>query len=74
MSCSQTGNKTHDTAVANAEGVRQTAVAAATTQAAVTAAEITFYRAVLSSCRSNLAGSGSEAAISALKSLGTSGS
>jgi hypothetical protein len=66
MSCSQSGNKTHDTAVANAEGVRQTAVAAATTQAAVTAAEITFYKAVLASCKSNLGGSGQEAAISAL--------
>jgi hypothetical protein len=74
MSCSQTGNKTHDTAVANAEGVRQVAVANATTQAAVTAAEVSFYRSVLASCKSNLGGSGSEAAISALKALGTSGS
>ena len=74
MSCSQSDNKTHNAAVANAEGVRQAAVAAASTQAAVTAAEITFYRSVLASCKSNLGGAGQEAAISALKALGTSGS
>jgi len=73
MSSCQSGIKAHDDAVAKAEGARQTAVAGAT-QAQVTTAEITFYRAVLASCKTNLGGSGQEAAISALKALGTSGS
>ena len=73
MSCSQTSVKSHDDSVAKAEGVRQTAVAAASTQAAVTAAEITFYRSVLNSQRSNLNGAGQEATMQALRALGVTG-
>jgi hypothetical protein len=72
MSCYQGDNPAHKTAVNNAESVRQAAVAAASTQAAVTAAEITYYRACLASAKTN--NCGVEVYISALKSLGTSGS
>jgi hypothetical protein len=74
MAISQTGVRTHDLAVAAAEAVRQTAVAAAgNNQASVTAAEIVFYRAVLASCKTNNNGAGAEAAVTALKQLGTGG-
>jgi hypothetical protein len=61
-------NQQHGSDVAVAEGVRQSAVAAASGQAAVTAAEITFYRAAL---KSGLANSVSVADyVFALKQLG----
>jgi hypothetical protein len=71
MSISKSGNKSHDDAVNAAEGVRQVAVAAASTQAAVNTAEITFYRAAKASALAN--GCGAEPFISALKQLGTGG-
>jgi hypothetical protein len=73
MSVIQSGNVAHDNAVRAAEGVRQASVAAASTQAAVKAAEITFYRAVQASCRANNNSAGLEAADVALQALqGTS--
>jgi hypothetical protein len=65
------GIKAHDDVVNAAEGVRQTAVAAASSQAAVKSAEVTYYRAVAKSALKN--GCGVEAAMSALKSLGQTG-
>jgi hypothetical protein len=70
MAIIKTGNAAHDLAVAKAEGVRQTAVAAAATQLAVKNAEITFYRAVRDSCIANNSYSGVEQALVALKELG----
>jgi hypothetical protein len=71
MSISKSGNKSHDDTVNTAEGVRQIAVAAAATQAAVNSAEVTFYRAALASAKAN--GIGIEPFVSALRSLGTGG-
>jgi hypothetical protein len=64
-------NLTHKNNVTVAEGVRQTAVAAASTQAAVRTAEITYYRACLSSALKN--GCGVEPYMVALKGLGVTG-
>jgi len=71
MSISKSGNKSHDDTVNAAEGTRQVAVAAAATQAAVNAAEITFHRAALASAKAN--GIGIEPIIAALRQLGTGG-
>lgn len=68
MSTVQSENKTHNAAVSKAEGVRQTAVAAASSQAAVTAAEIAFYRSALASAQAN--GCSTDSFVFALKSLG----
>jgi hypothetical protein len=46
-------NQTHKGNVSTAEGVRQVAVAAASTQAAVIAAEATFFRSCISSAKAN---------------------
>jgi hypothetical protein len=70
MSTLKTGNSAHDAAVNLAEGARQVAVASAASQAAVRAAEITFYRAVVASCRANNNGSGIEQPLNALRELG----
>lgn len=65
----RTGNRTHDNELARAEAVRQSATRArGGTQAAVKAAEITFYRAWLASARSN--GLDQAAPINALWHLG----
>jgi hypothetical protein len=53
MSVSQTGVAAHDKAVNTAEYMRQVAVAASTTRAAATAAEITFYRAGIAGAKAN---------------------
>lgn len=53
MAIAQTGNRTHDAAVAVAESTRQVAVASATSQAGVRAAEISFYRTALASAKAN---------------------
>jgi hypothetical protein len=53
MSIIQSNNLTHNATVAAAEGVRQAAVAAAATQAAAIAAEITFYRVAVASALTN---------------------
>jgi hypothetical protein len=68
-----TGVMTHDNNVRVAEGVAQAAKAAANTQAAVTAAEITYYRTRKASALAN--GLASEAATAqlALMTLGTGG-
>jgi len=71
MSVSKSGNQNHDSVVNLAEGARQTAVAAAANQAAVNAAEITFYRAAKASALAN--GCGIEPFVTALRSLGTGG-
>ena len=70
MSTSNSGNKTYDDNVRAAEGSRQAAVAGAT-QAAVSSAEIVFYRAVLAAAIAN--GCSTSAAVRALQSLGTGG-
>jgi hypothetical protein len=49
----RTGNKTHDDNCLAAEVTRQNAVAAAANQAAVTAADIAFYKTVRDSARAN---------------------
>jgi hypothetical protein len=71
MSISKSGNKSHDDAVNLAEGARQVAVAAASTQAAVNTAEITFYRTAKTSALAN--GVGIEPFVTALRALGTGG-
>jgi hypothetical protein len=68
---SKTGVKAHDDAVLAAEGVRQTALAIATTQAAATSAAITFFRACVTSAVAN--GVGTEQFRAALRELGTGG-
>jgi hypothetical protein len=70
MSTIKTGVVAHDNAVNAAEGVRQTAVAAAASQAAVRTAELAFYRAVRASCLSNNNAAGVEQANNALHELG----
>ena len=49
----QTGVKAHDDVCQTAEMTRQVAVAAASSQAAVTTAELTYYRAIRNSARTN---------------------
>jgi len=54
MSEHKTGlNAAHDATVAAAEGVRQVAIAGATTQAAATAATRTYLAAVIASGKAN---------------------
>jgi len=73
MSAYKTGIKAHDDVCNAQEGIRQTAVMNAANQAAVTAAEITFYKAVAKSCRDNAAGAGLGVAQQALRALGVTG-
>jgi len=69
VSVAQSANQAHNAAVAIAESARQAAVAAAgNNQAAVTAAEIAFYRACLASAKAN--GCGTEVFVTGLRSLG----
>jgi hypothetical protein len=56
MSHVQTGVTAHDAAVGRAEGIRQAAVAAASTQAAVRSADIACYQTALASARTNNCG------------------
>jgi hypothetical protein len=72
MSISKSGNKTHDDTVNAAEGTRQVSVAAASSQAAIDAAERQFYRTALASAKAN--GCGIEPFVIALRALGTGGS
>jgi hypothetical protein len=71
MSVSQSSNLTHNLNVAQAEGKRQSAVAAASSQAAVISAEVTFH----STCRSSALANGVSPSshIYALRSLGQTG-
>jgi hypothetical protein len=73
----KSGVYAHDLACALAEGVRQATVAGVTQnpagQVASNNAEITWARAVISSCKTNLGGQGMEPYINLLKSLGTGG-
>jgi hypothetical protein len=68
---SNTGVKVHDDAVLRAENTRQTAVAAASTQAAVITAEISCHRAIVKSALAN--GVSTSASMSALRELGQTG-
>ena len=74
----RSGNQVHDQACNLAYGTLQGVIAAAPNspsgQAQVTAGEIVWARACLTSCRTNNGGQGAEAFISVLKSLGTGGS
>jgi hypothetical protein len=71
MSTIKTSNDTHNTTVNVAEGSRQAAVMAATTQAQAKAADIAFYRVARASALAN--NCGVSAFIQALHSLGTGG-
>jgi hypothetical protein len=71
MSITKTGVKVHDDACNTAEMNRQVAVAAAGTQAAVTAAELIYYRACKTSALAN--GVSPVPFITALHDLGTGG-
>jgi hypothetical protein len=67
-----TGNKTHDDAVAASEGSRQSAVKApGASQATVKAAEIAHYRACIASAKAN--GQPYQQFVEALMELGTGG-
>jgi hypothetical protein len=71
MSNAATGIKSHDDAVLRAENTRQAVTAAASTQAAVISADVTFHRAVVKSALAN--GVSPAASMSALKHLGVTG-
>jgi hypothetical protein len=73
MSTYKTGIKSHDDFCNSQEGIRQTSVMNAANQAAVTSAEITFYKAVAKSCRDNANGAGLGVAQQALRALGITG-
>jgi hypothetical protein len=74
MSTGYTGNATHDATVTAAEGVRQTAVAAAAgNQASVRTADIAFHRSVVTSCIANNSSSGLQPSMQALRELGVTG-
>jgi hypothetical protein len=53
MSVIYSENSTHRTNIANAERARQAAVVPGASQSAVTAAELSFYRTVLTSALQN---------------------
>jgi hypothetical protein len=65
----KTGIASHDSTCLQAEMVRQVAVAAAANQAAVTAAEVTYYRAIKASALANDLSEGVVECIQALRSL-----
>jgi hypothetical protein len=71
---SKSGNLAHDTACNTAESTRQavqaTAAMSPAGQAALNAAEITWARACIASCKANNGGQGMEPYISVLRSLG----
>jgi hypothetical protein len=70
MSVKQTGVAAHDSTCNTAEMVRQVSVAAATSQSAVRSAELTFYRTVLSSARTNNMNADVAQVLEALRELG----
>lgn len=74
----QSHNPTHDRTCNVAESTRQAAVAGVAQspagQAALNAAEITWARACLASCRANNNSQGAECYIQLLRALGTGGS
>jgi hypothetical protein len=70
MSTIKSGNSAHDSAVNLAEGVRQVACASGASAATIKAAEITFFRTWVSSCKTNNGGSGIEQPLTALRELG----
>ena len=65
-------NTAHDAALLAAEAARQSSLAAnpTPTQAQMDAIELTFHRAVITSCRANNGGNGIEASLRALQDLG----
>jgi hypothetical protein len=71
---SQSGKLAHDSQCNIAEGLRQSVQATAASspagQAALNAAEITWARSCLASCRTNNGGQGQECYLAVLKSLG----
>jgi len=66
----RSGNVLHDAACLQAELTRQSSVAGSPTQTVYNAAEITYHRSVIASCKQNNSNFGYEASLSALKSLG----
>jgi hypothetical protein len=71
MAIKQTGVAAHDSVCNQAELVRQNAVAVAgNSQSAVKAAELTFYRTVLSSARQNNMSADIAGVLEALRELG----
>jgi len=71
MSNASTGIKAHDDAVLRAENARQFSTAAATTQAAVISADVTYHRAIVKSALAN--GVSPAASMLALRGLGVTG-
>ena len=71
MSNAITGVKVHDDAVLRAENARQVSTAAASTQAAVISADVTYHRAVVKSALAN--GISPAASMLALRHLGFTG-
>jgi hypothetical protein len=64
-------NFVHNKTVTTAEGVRQTAVAAAAgSRSAIITAEIAFHRAVIASCFANNNSAGLQPSMQALRDLG----
>jgi hypothetical protein len=49
----KTGNQNHDAACVAAEGTRQAATAAASSQASANAADVAFHRSIIASARLN---------------------
>jgi hypothetical protein len=70
MSVKVTGTTAHDTACNLAEMQRQVSEAAATTQAALNTAAITYYRAVVASSKANNNSADISHALTALRQLG----
>jgi hypothetical protein len=71
MAATKSGNATHDANCLQAEGVRQAAIAVATTQSAAKAADIAAFRTMLASAIANTCGP--TQFINALRELGTGG-
>jgi hypothetical protein len=70
----QSGNQAHDNACSLAEAARQVAVASVAQspagQKASDAAEITYHKAVIASCRANNSSNGLAESLMALRALG----
>jgi hypothetical protein len=70
----QSGNRLHDAACLLAEIARQNAIIGVASspsgQVVMDAAEVTYHRAILASCRTNNSSAGMEASLSALRDLG----
>jgi hypothetical protein len=66
----RTGVKSHDDAIALAEGQRQVGIASASSQAQARSTDIQFFRSLTASSRTNNNNSGIEQSLTALRELG----